>query len=161
MHKPSRIYSASRFFIWKSFIDDKSSIKLSMITMITSMTNSRSSCPEVFCKKGVLTNFAKFTGKHLCQRLFFNKVAGLRPSTLLKKRLWHRCFPVNLAKFLRTPFSQNTSGGCFCNSFLLSLLNAYLFRFKLFVLHGLELLVSKFYILPYWFLMERDQRLPN
>ena len=28
-------------------------------------------------KKGVLRNFAKFTGKHLCQRLFFNKVAGL------------------------------------------------------------------------------------
>ena len=24
--------------------------------------------PEVFCKKGVLRNFAKFTGKHLCQR---------------------------------------------------------------------------------------------
>ena len=30
-----------------------------------------SSLPEVFCKKGVLRNFAKFTGKHLCQRLFF------------------------------------------------------------------------------------------
>ena len=25
------------------------------------------------------------------------------PATLLKKRLWHRCFPVNFAKFLRTP----------------------------------------------------------
>ena len=64
----------------------------------------RSSRPEVFCKKGVLRNFAKFTGKHLCQSLFFNKVAGLRPATLLKKRLWHRCFPVNFTKFLRTPF---------------------------------------------------------
>ena len=31
----------------------------------------------------------------------------------LKKRIWHRCFPVNFAKFLRTPFLQNTSGGCF------------------------------------------------
>ena len=29
--------------------------------------------------KEVLRNFAKFTGKHLCQSLFFNKVAGLRP----------------------------------------------------------------------------------
>ena len=29
--------------------------------------------PEVFCKKGVLRNLAKFTGKHLCQSLFFNK----------------------------------------------------------------------------------------
>ena len=33
-----------------------------------------------------------------------------RPATLLKKRLWHRCFPVNFAKFLRTRFLQNTSG---------------------------------------------------
>ena len=28
----------------------------------------------------------------------------LRPTTLLKKRLWHRCFPMNFAKFLKTPF---------------------------------------------------------
>ena len=34
----------------------------------------------------------------------------LGSATLLKKRLWHRCFPVNFAKFLRTPFLQNTSG---------------------------------------------------
>ena len=44
----------------------------------------RSSPPEVFCKKGVLKNFAKLTGKHLCQRL------------------WHWCFPVTFAKVLRT-----------------------------------------------------------
>ena len=52
---------------------------------------------EVFCKKDVLRNFTKFTGKHLCQSLFLNKVADLR------------CFPVNVAKFLRAPFLQNTS----------------------------------------------------
>ena len=57
----------------------------------------------MFCKKGVLKNFPKFTVKHLCQSLFFNKVARLRPPTLLKKRLWHRCFTVNFGKFLRTP----------------------------------------------------------
>ena len=34
----------------------------------------RGSLPEVFCEKGVLRNFAKFIGKHLCQSLFFNKV---------------------------------------------------------------------------------------
>ena len=34
----------------------------------------RSSRPEVFCKKSGLRNFAKFTGKHLCQSIFFNKV---------------------------------------------------------------------------------------
>ena len=38
-------------------------------------------------KKGFLRNFAKF-----------------RPATLLKKRLWHWCFPVNFVKFLRAPF---------------------------------------------------------
>ena len=48
--------------------------------------NVKSSPSEVFCKKGVLKNFAKFTGKHLHQRLVFNKVAGLRPAFLLKKR---------------------------------------------------------------------------
>ena len=64
---------------------------------------SRSSLPEVLCKKSILRNFAKFTEKHLCQRLFLNKVAGLRPETLLKKSLWYRSFPVNFGKFPRTP----------------------------------------------------------
>ena len=64
----------------------------------------RSNRSEVFCNKSVLRNFAKFLGKHLHQSLFSNKVAGLRPAILLKKRLWHRCFPVNFEKFLRTPF---------------------------------------------------------
>ena len=39
----------------------------------------RNTRPEVFCKKGVLRNFTKFTGKHLHQSLFFNKVAVLAP----------------------------------------------------------------------------------
>ena len=67
-------------------------------------------------RKGVLRNFAKFKGKHLCQSLFFNKVPGLRPATLLKKRPWHRCFPLNFMKFLRIPFSQNTSWRLLLNS---------------------------------------------
>ena len=73
-------------------------------------TNSRSSQRRCSVRKGALRNFGKFTGKHLCQSLFFNKVAGLRSATLLKKRLWHRCFPVNFPKFLRRTFLQNTSG---------------------------------------------------
>ena len=64
----------------------------------------RSSRRRCSIKKGVHKNFTKFTGKHLRQSLFFNKVAGLRPATLVKKSLWHRCFPVNFVKFLRTPF---------------------------------------------------------
>ena len=41
---------------------------------------------------------------------FLNKFAR----NFIKKRLEHRCFPVNIVKFLRTAFLQNTSGGCFC-----------------------------------------------
>ena len=50
------------------------------------------------------------TGKHLHRSLFFSKVAGINPATLLKKTLRHRCFPVNFAKFLSVPFLPNTSG---------------------------------------------------
>ena len=71
--------------------------------------NFRSSHQRCSVRKGVLRNFTKFAGKHLCQSLFFNKVAGLRPTALLKKRLWHRCFPMDFVKFLRTPILQNTS----------------------------------------------------
>ena len=45
----------------------------------------------------------------------FNKVASLSPATLLKKRLWHRCFPVNFSKFLRTPFYRTTLGAASIN----------------------------------------------
>ena len=67
----------------------------------------RSSQPEVFCEKGFLWSFTK----RLCQSLFFNKVAGLRIATLLKKRLWQRCFPVNFVK--EHLFLQSTFDGFF------------------------------------------------
>ena len=51
--------------------------------------------PEVFYKKGILENIGKVTEKRLCWSLFFNTVPGWRL--------------VNLSKFLRTPFLQNTS----------------------------------------------------
>ena len=55
-------------------------------------------------KKGALINFTKFR-----QSLFSNKVTGLRAATLSKKKLWRKCFPMNFAKFPRTPYLQNTS----------------------------------------------------
>ena len=65
----------------------------------------RSSCrPKVFCKKDVLKNLAKFTGKITVPEAFFNKAESLQPATLLKRRLWYKCFLLNFAKFLRTPF---------------------------------------------------------
>ena len=41
--------------------------------------------PEVFCKKNGPRNFTKFTAKHVCQSLFFNKVVGLSSAALLKR----------------------------------------------------------------------------
>ena len=57
----------------------------------------RSSRPEVFLK--TLQNSQENTIPRQAP-----------PATLLKKRLLHRCFPVNFANFLRTRFLQNTSG---------------------------------------------------
>ena len=70
---------------------------------------TRSNHQRCSVRKSVLRNFAKFTGKHLCQVLFYNK----GPASLLKKRLWHRCFPMNFVKFLRTPFHRTPLNDCF------------------------------------------------
>ena len=57
----------------------------------------------VLCKK-VFLEISQNSQENTCAKVtFLNKVAALRPVTLLKKRLWHRCFPVNFVKFLRTP----------------------------------------------------------
>ena len=54
--------------------------------MVPFVEIDRRSLPDVLCKKDILRNFAKFTEKHLCRRLLFDKVAGLRPATLSKKK---------------------------------------------------------------------------
>ena len=56
----------------------------------------------MLCRKGILKNFWKLTEKKPVSEFLF-----------LKKRLQHRWFPINFAKFLRTPFLLSTSGGCF------------------------------------------------
>ena len=66
------------------------------------MSNDRSSRPDVFCEKGVLRNFAKFTGKHLCQSLFFNKVAGL---SLIKKEALAQVFSSEFCEISMNTFS--------------------------------------------------------
>ena len=63
----------------------------------------RSSRTEVSVKK-VFSEILLNSLENTCVSLFLNKFAGLRPATLLKKRLWHRCFPVNFAKLLITLF---------------------------------------------------------
>ena len=93
------------------YLKEENKMKNSFIqSLLLHNSCTRSSHPRCSVKS-VLRNFAKSTRKHLCQSVFFNKVVGLRPATLLKKRLWHRLLPVNLTKFLGSPFLQNTSGG--------------------------------------------------
>ena len=64
----------------------------------------------MFNKIGILKNFSRFTGEHLCWTLFLNKVGEFQPGALSKKRFQHRCFPMNFVKVLRIPFLLNNSG---------------------------------------------------
>ena len=67
----------------------------------------RSSHPEVFCKKSVLKNFAKFTGKQLCQSLFFNKVAG-QACNFVKKETLVQVFSCEFCEIFRNTFFYRT-----------------------------------------------------
>ena len=75
----------------------------------------RSSHLWISVRKGVLRNIVKFSGKHLRQSLFFFINLQALACNFIKKWLWHGCFPVDFEKFLRAPFSYNTSERlCFC-----------------------------------------------
>ena len=65
----------------------------------------------MFCKKGVLRNYAKFTGKHLRQSLFFNKVAGLRPeaSNFTKEEAVAFVFSCEFCEISKNTFSYRTA----------------------------------------------------
>ena len=64
----------------------------------------RSSRPEVFCKKVVLKNFGKFTGKRLCQSLYFDKVAG-QASNFIKIETLAQVFSCEFSKISKNTFS--------------------------------------------------------
>ena len=57
---------------------------------------------SVFLLKKVFLKISQNSQENTCARISF--LIKLQASTLLKKRLWHSCFPVNIAKFLRPPF---------------------------------------------------------
>ena len=58
----------------------------------------------------VFLKFSQYSQENTCTRVSF--LMGL--ATLLKKRLWHRCFTVNFAKFVRTPFFAEHLRWLFC-----------------------------------------------
>ena len=63
---------------------------------------------HLFFRKGVLRYFANFTWKHLYQSLFFNKVAGLGPATLLKKENLAQVFSCEFWEISKNTFFYRT-----------------------------------------------------
>ena len=75
--------SSKSFFFWNSFMIVDRKISFTFRSWIHLLNVERKLSKEKFnhqWKKNFsvygFRNFAKFTGKHLCQSLFFNKVAG-------------------------------------------------------------------------------------
>ena len=68
--------------------------------------NTKSNCPDVFCEEGVLINFAKFTGKNLCEGLFFNKAAL---EALTKKETLAQVFSCEFCEISKSTFFYRTT----------------------------------------------------
>ena len=64
--------------------------------------NSRSSHQRCSIKKAVLKKFCNIHRKIPVLESLFNRFACFKTCNVLKKTLRHRCFPVNIAKILRT-----------------------------------------------------------
>ena len=77
-----------------------------MIGSTKKYLTTRSSRPDVFCKKGVLRNFAKFTGKHLCQSLFFN--CRLEACNFIKKESLAQAFSCEFCEISKYNFLHRT-----------------------------------------------------
>ena len=68
--------------------------------------------PEVSYKEGVLKNFEKFTGKYLCQSLFFNKVPG-RGLQLCWKKILAQLIFYEFLEIFKTIFYRIPLSNCF------------------------------------------------
>ena len=66
---------------------------------------NRNSHRERYVRKGVLRNFVKFSGKRMCQSLFFNKVTGLRPCNFIKKEILAEVFSCEFCEISKNTFS--------------------------------------------------------
>ena len=99
-------HEAARFFIYLSFriaflsenVNQETSGSLPMWVVTTAVALGEQSTrrSQMFCKINALKNLAIFPGKHLCWRFFL--------INLIKNRLQHSCFPVNIPKCLSTAF---------------------------------------------------------
>ena len=66
--------------------------------------------PSIWKHIGQSDNEVCSSSRSSCSQMFFKTV---KPRKFIKEKLQHSCFSVKFAKSLRTPFLQNTSGGCF------------------------------------------------
>ena len=82
-------------------------------TFVLHTEHSQKQSPEVFYKKAALSNFAIFTGKHL------------KACNFIKKRLQYKCFPVNIADFLRTSILKNICERLLLHLFLIKTSDAF------------------------------------
>ena len=64
----------------------------------------RSIRPEVFCKKGVLKNFTKFTAKHLGQSLFFFYICRPQACNFIKKETLAQVFSWEFCQTFKNTF---------------------------------------------------------
>ena len=95
---PANEYSRNKVIV---FMNHRFFFHLSLLYFRDRMYRSRSLL--LFFKIGVLKNLATFTGKNQCWGLFLIKQPVFRAGSLLKGDL-STCFPVNIAKILRTAF---------------------------------------------------------
>ena len=63
---------------------------------------SKNSHPEVYCTKGFLKNFVKFTGKHPCQSLFLIKLQ-VSACNFIKKENLTQVFSYEFCEIFKTP----------------------------------------------------------
>ena len=97
VNKRTTFFTKFKIMQWNGIINKQGFLNQHLLKV-------RSSCLEVFCKEGVLRNFAKFTEKHLCQSLLL-QASGLQ---IFKKESLTQVFSVNFAKFLfKMPIPHN------------------------------------------------------
>ena len=88
-------FKAANHAYWKK--EKKSNIMWEVVTRRCSARTLSWKYYKIYREMPVLESLSKNAVVHKCS------IKSLRPATLLKKRLWYRSFPVNFAKFLRTP----------------------------------------------------------
>ena len=74
---------------------------------ISQVPKYRTSHQRCSVEIGILKNFPKFTGEHLRQSLFCNKIAGLRSATLLKETL-AQAFSYEFCEIFKNTFFHQT-----------------------------------------------------